>query len=169
MDGPILLIHWSKGCKMEMFLDVLLNAGPIGLLAAYMMWWLQKQEIKHDNLTKHYIKKIEELQGKDEIAREAMLDKYEKREDGLRDRYDHVIIKLDAERKEHDINTAKSLEKAIDKLDVMNTRVDAIGARFDDLSTKIMNTNQRLVMLEQHVQRLDGILEGIKTAINARN
>jgi hypothetical protein len=36
----------------------------------------------------------------------------------------------------------------------MNTRVDAIGARFDDLSTKIMNTNQRLVMLEQHVQRL---------------
>ena len=38
-----------------------------------------------------------------------------------------------------------------------------------DLSTKIMNTNQRLVMLEQHVQRLDGILEGIKTAINARN
>lgn len=153
---------------MDMFTDVLLNAGPIGLLAAYMMYWLQKQEAKHDTLTKHYIKKIEELQTKDEVAREAMLDKYEKREDGLRDRYDHVIIKLDAERKEHDINTAKSLEKAIDKLEQMNTRVDALGARFDDLSTKIINTNQKLVMLEQHVQRLDGILEGIKTALNTR-
>ena len=68
---------------MDMFTDVLLNAGPIGLLAAYMMYWLQKQEAKHDKLTKHYMDKIEDLQTKDETAREAMLDKYEKREDGL--------------------------------------------------------------------------------------
>ncbi len=153
---------------MEMFTDILLNAGPIGLLAAYMMWWLQKQEVKHDELTKHYIKKIEDLQGKDEVAREAMLLKYEAREDTLRDRYDHVIIKLDAERKENDAKIAKSLEKALDKLEIMNNRVDSVGLRFDDLSTKIMNTNQRLVMLEQQVQRMDGMLEGIKTALNTR-
>jgi len=151
-----------------MFTDVLLNAGPIGLLAAYMMYWLQKQEAKHDNLTKHYMDKTEDLQTKDEVARETMLDKYEKREDALRDRYDSVILKLDAERKEHDINTAKSLEKAIDKLEQMNVRVDALGSRFDDLSTKIINTNQKLVLLEQQVQRMDGILEGIKTTLNTR-
>ncbi len=154
---------------MDMFTDVLLNAGPIGLLAAYMMWWLQKQEAKHDKLTSHYMMKIEDLQSKDEGSREAMQVKYEKREDALRDRYDHVIIKLDEERKQHDINTAKSLEKAIDKLEQMNTRVDALGARFDDLSTKIINTNQKLVMLEQQVQRMDGILEGIKTTLNTRS
>ena len=154
---------------MVMFIDVLLKAGPIGLLAAYMMSWLQKQEAKHDKLTSHYMMKIEDLQSKDEGSREAMQVKYEKREDALRDRYDHVIIKLDAERKEHDINTAKSLEKAIDKLEQMNTRVDALGARFDDLSTKIINTNQKLVMLEQQVQRMDGILEGIKTTLNTKS
>lgn len=153
---------------MEMFTDILLNAGPIGLLAAYMMWWLQKQEVKHDELTKHYINKIEDLQGKDELAREAMLLKYDSREDTLRDRYDHVIIKLDAERKENDAKIAKSLEKALDKLEIMNNRVDSVGLRFDDLSSKIMNTNQRLVMLEQQVQRMDGMLEGIKTALNTR-
>lgn len=153
---------------MDMFTDVLLNAGPIGLLAAYMMWWLQKQEAKHDKLTSHYMMKIEDLQSKDEGSREAMQVKYEKREDALRDRYDHVIIKLDEERKQHDINIGKSLEKAIDKLEQMNTRVDALGIRFDDLSTKIINTNQKLVMLEQQVQRMDGILEGIKTALNTR-
>ena len=154
---------------MDMFTDVLLNAGPIGLLAAYMMWWLQKQEAKHDKLTSHYMMKIEDLQSKDEGSREAMQVKYEKREDALRDRYDHVIIKLDEERKQHDINTAKSLEKAIDKLEQMNSRVDALGSRFDDLSTKIINTNQKLVLLEQQVQRMDGILEGIKTTLNTRS
>ena len=154
---------------MDMFTDVLLNAGPIGLLAAYMMYWLQKQEAKHDALTKHYIKKIEDLQGKDETAREAMQIKYDKREDKLRERYDNVILKLDAERKEHDINTATSLEKAIDKLEQMNVRVDALGTRFDDLSTKIVNTNQKLILLEQQVQRMDGVLDGIKTTLNTRN
>lgn len=166
---PFYLYFDSGRLDMDMFTDVLLNAGPIGLLAAYMMWWLQKQEAKHDKLTSHYMMKIEDLQSKDEGSREAMQVKYEKREDALRDRYDHVIIKLDEERKQHDINTAKSLEKAIDKLEQMNTRVDALGARFDDLSTKIINTNQKLVMLEQQVQRMDGILEGIKTALNTRN
>jgi chromosome segregation ATPase len=166
---PFYLYFDSGRIDMDMFTDVLLNAGPIGLLAAYMMWWLQKQEAKHDKLTSHYMMKIEDLQSKDEGSREAMQVKYEKREDALRDRYDHVIIKLDEERKQHDINTAKSLEKAIDKLEQMNTRVDALGARFDDLSTKIINTNQKLVMLEQQVQRMDGILEGIKTALNTRS
>ena len=50
----------------------------------------------------------------------------------------------------------------------MNVRVDALGSRFDDLSTKIINTNQKLVLLEQQVQRMDGILEGIKTTLNTR-
>lgn len=166
---PFYVYFDSGRIDMDMFTDVLLNAGPIGLLAAYMMWWLQKQEAKHDKLTSHYMMKIEDLQSKDEGSREAMQVKYEKREDALRDRYDHVIIKLDEERKQHDINTAKSLEKAIDKLEQMNTRVDALGSRFDDLSTKIINTNQKLVMLEQQVQRMDGILEGIKTTLNTRS
>ena len=166
---PFYVYFDSGRLDMDMFTDVLLNAGPIGLLAAYMMWWLQKQEAKHDKLTSHYMMKIEDLQSKDEGSREAMQVKYEKREDALRDRYDHVIIKLDEERKQHDINTAKSLEKAIDKLEQMNSRVDALGSRFDDLSTKIINTNQKLVLLEQQVQRMDGILEGIKTTLNTRS
>lgn len=154
---------------MDMFTDVLLNAGPIGLLAAYMMYWLQKQEAKHDNLTSHYIQKIEELQGKDETAREAMLLKYEEREDKLRLKYDQVIAKLDDERKQQDKHTSKSLEKAVEKLDYINIRVDALGSRFDDLSTKIVNTNQKLILLEQQVQRMDGVLDGIKTTLNTRN
>jgi len=152
-----------------MFTDVLLNAGPIGLLAAYMMYWLQKQEAKHDNLTSHYIQKIEELQGKDETAREAMLLKYEEREDKLRLKYDQVIAKLDDERKQQDKHTSKSLEKAVEKLDYINVRVDALGSRFDDLSTKIVNTNQKLILLEQQVQRMDGVLDGIKTTLSTRN
>ena len=51
------------------------------------------------------------------------------------------------------------------KLDIINQRVDAMGIRFDDVSSKIMDLNNRLGQQEQQVQRMNGMLDGIKTAI----
>ena len=146
-------------------MDILLNSGPMGVIAAYMMYWVKKQEAKNDKLTQHYIEKIEELQNKDEIAREALLLKFEEREEKLREKYDSVIEKIDEERKQQDLATSRNLEKANDKLDIINQRVDAMGIRFDDVSSKIMDLNNRLGQQEQQVQRMYGMLDGIKTAI----
>lgn len=137
----------------------------MGVIAAYMMYWVKKQEAKNDKLTQHYIEKIEELQNKDEIAREALLLKFEEREEKLREKYDSVIEKIDEERKQQDLATSRNLEKANDKLDIINQRVDAMGIRFDDVSSKIMDLNNRLGQQEQQVQRMYGMLDGIKTAI----
>jgi len=153
---------------MEMFLDILLNSGPMGVIAGYMMYWVKKQESKNDKLTQQYIQKIEELQNKDEIAREALLMKFEEREDKLREKYDNVIDKIDEERKNQDINTSRSLEKANDKLDIISQRVDGMGIRFDDVSSKIMDLNNRLGQQEQQVQRMYGMLDGIKSALSLR-
>ena len=140
----------------------------MGVIAGYMMYWVKKQETKNDKLTQQYIQKIEELQNKDEIAREALLMKFEEREDKLREKYDGVIEKIDEERKQQDINTSRSLEKANDKLDIINQRVDGMGIRFDDVSSKIMDLNNRLGQQEQQVQRMYGMLDGIKSALALR-
>ena len=153
---------------MEMFMDILLNSGPMGVIAGYMMYWVKKQESKNDKLTQHYIQKIEELQNKDEIAREALLMKFEEREDKLRQKYDSVIEKIDEERKQQDLLTSRNLEKANDKLDIISQRVDGMGIRFDDVSSKIMDLNNRLGQQEQQVQRMYGMLDGIKSALALR-
>ena len=153
---------------MEMFMDILLNSVPMGVIAEYMMYWVKKQESKNDKLTQHYIQKIEELQNKDEIAREALLMKFEEREDKLRQKYDSVIEKIDEERKQQDLLTSRNLEKANDKLDIISQRVDGMGIRFDDVSSKIMDLNNRLGQQEQQVQRMYGMLDGIKSALALR-
>jgi len=149
-------------------MDILLNSGPMGVIAGYMMYWVKKQESKNDKLTQHYIQKIEELQNKDEIAREALLMKFEEREEKLREKYDSVIDKIDEERKQQDLTTSRSLEKANDKLDIISQRVDGMGIRFDDVSSKIMDLNNRLGQQEQQVQRMYGMLDGIKSALALR-
>ena len=153
---------------MEMITDILLNAGPIGALALYMMYLNNKQENKHDNQQMQYLNKIENMRGNDEAAREAMQNKYEQREDALRDKYDSVISKIDTERRDQEKEIANSINRAVEKIDLMSTRVDTLNARFDDLNTKIMSTNQRLTQLETQVGRLDGALDALKAGISNR-
>ena len=43
----------------EMITDILLNAGPIGALALYMMYLNNKQENKHDAQQMQYLNNIE--------------------------------------------------------------------------------------------------------------
>lgn len=153
---------------MEMITDILLNAGPIGALALYMMYLNNKQENKHDKQQMQYLNKIEMMRGNDEAAREAIQNKYELREDALRDKYDSVIQKIDTERRDQEKEIANSINRAVEKIDLMSTRVDTLNARFDDLNTKMMSTNQRLTQLEAQVGRLDGALDGIKAGLASR-
>jgi chromosome segregation ATPase len=150
---------------MEMITDILLNAGPIGALALYMMYLNNKQENKHDNQQQLNLNKIEMMRSNDEAAREAMQNKYEKREDQIRDKYDKVIAKIDLERRDQEKEIANSINKAVEKIDSMSTRVDTLNARFDDINTKIMSTNQKVTQLEAQVSRLDGALDGIKAGL----
>ena len=108
------------------------------------------------------------MRGNDEAAREAMQNKYEKREDVLRDKYDSVISKIDTERRDQEKEIANSINKAVEKIDQMSSRVDTLNTRFDDINTKMMSTNQRLTQLEAQVGRLDGALDGIKAGLSSR-
>jgi len=149
---------------MEMITDILLNAGPIGALALYMMYLNTKQEDKHDKQQLIYLKKIETMRTNDETARLTMQSKYENREDALRDKYDGVIAKIDTERRDQEKEIANAINRAVEKIDQMSSRVDTLNTRFDDINTKVMSTNQRLTALESQVQRLDGALDGIKVS-----
>ena len=150
----------------EMITDILLNAGPIGALALYMMYLNNKQENKHDHQQMQYLNKIESMRGNDEAAREALQNKYEGREDALRDKYDAVISKIDTERRDQEKEIANALNRAVEKIDQMSTRVDTLNQRFDDINTKIMSTNTRLTQLETQVGRLDGALDALNSSIN---
>lgn len=73
---------------MEMLYDILLNAGPIGLLALYAMYSNQQNE-----------KRIEELQ-----------EKKEEKEEQIRERWIAVVDKVQKERDEIEKEIYRKLE-----------------------------------------------------------
>ena len=127
--------------------DILMNAGPISLLAIYLMQLNQKQEKRLEEQQNRYLSKIEEKEMKDDANREALLNRYENREDALRERYDDVIHRLEVQRTEQ-VTEVKQL-------------LVTTGAKLESMSVTVQS-------LQTKTDKLEGTLEGIKTALSIR-
>ena len=127
--------------------DILMNAGPISLLAIYLMQLNQKQEKRLEEQQNRYLSKIEEKEMKDDANREALLNRYENREDALRERYDDVIHRLEVQRTEQ-VTEVKQL-------------LVTTGAKLESMSVTVQS-------LQTKTDKLEGTLEGLKTALSIR-
>jgi hypothetical protein len=127
--------------------DILMNAGPISLLAVYLMQLNGKQEKRLDEQTDRYLQKIEAKEQSDNANREALLQRYEKREDELRKRYDDVIHRLEVQRTEQVTEVKQLLVSTSNKLETMSSTVQS---------------------LQQKTDKLEGTLEGIQSILALR-
>lgn len=124
---------------MELY-DLFMNFGGVGLLALIM--YMQNATL---------MKKLEAREAKDDVNRAEMLEKYQKREDDLRARYDDVITRLEAQRSEQ-VDDIKNLMQAdAQKIEALNVRLDGLSSLVQELSAR--------------TGRLEGILEGLKASI----
>jgi len=113
--------------------DILMNAGPISLLALYLMQLNQKQEKRLNDQQDRYLSKIEEKERNDNKNREALLQRYEKREDELRKRYDDVIHRLEVQRTEQVTEVKQLLVTTSNKLETMSMTVQSLQQKTDKL------------------------------------
>ena len=97
------------------------------------------------------MKKLEAREAKDDVNRADMLDKYQKREDDLRARYDDVITRLEAQRSEQVADIKDLMQADAQKIEALNVRFDSLSSLVQELSAR--------------TGRLEGILEGLKASI----
>jgi len=124
---------------MELY-DLFMNFGGVGLLALIM--YMQNATL---------MKKLEAREAKDDVNRADMLDKYQKREDDLRARYDDVITRLEAQRSEQVADIKDLMQADAQKIEALNVRFDSLSSLVQELSAR--------------TGRLEGILEGLKASI----
>ena len=109
---------------MESIIDALLNGGPFGLFAGYLIWQSNQQQKRLDG----YMEQINDLE-----------DKAQTREDLLRSRYDDVILKIEKEKS--------------DLIGTISARVISVMDRLNDLQTDLKLLNQRLSRIETDIEK----------------
>ena len=115
---------------MEALLDVLMNAGPMGLFAAYLIWAKNKQDEKLENLTVQFFTRLEEIQDKHENLREALDTKYDAKNEQIRERWLDVVKKVESERDE----AQKLLTQEIQLLGAI---ISEVKERYTDVQGKL--------------------------------
>lgn len=129
------------------FYDLLLNAGPMGLFAAYLVYTNSKHDKRLDENYTVYSDKLEESKRNFLSHLEEQEAKFLDREDKLRDKYDAVIVKLDGERKE-------ILERLVATLQTNNSKIGEVSA-------KIEAHSQLIGRLSEDVKKIEGKFENL--------
>lgn len=122
--------------------DVLLNAGPMGLFAAYLVYTNKKYDKRLEESNATYLTRMDESKSNFLQHLEEQERKFLDREDKLRDKYDAVIVKLDGERKE-------ILERLVSTLQVSNTKIG-------EITTKIEHHGRTLDRLSEDLKKIEG-------------
>lgn len=102
------------------FLDLLLNGGPLGLFAGYLIFQTKSMQSRFD----------------------AMSEKSESREDDLRARYDKVITDLQAEKISIQTENQQSVITLTSKLDLLERNLTELEKKLDRVILSLDNMSQ---------------------------
>jgi hypothetical protein len=125
--------------------EVLINAGPMGLFAAYLVYTNSKHDKRLEENHALYLTKLEDSKSNFLTHLEEQERKFLEREDKLRDKYDTVIVKLDGERKE-------ILERLVTTLQNNNVKIG-------EITTKIEVHGRQIERLGEDLKKIEGKID----------
>jgi hypothetical protein len=108
---------------MDMLFDILLNAGPLGILAIYAIYSQREGQKRLDTLQADFIDKVRELTNKSEAERKELMDKMERREGEIIERWSRVVTKVEAERDEAQKATLQEIAKISTQLELLSGKI----------------------------------------------
>tara|TARA_R110000787_G_scaffold121189_2_gene232061 strand:+ start:6550 stop:6918 length:369 start_codon:yes stop_codon:yes gene_type:complete len=104
----------------QTFLDLVLNGGPLGLFAGYLIFQTKSMQSRFD----------------------SMSEKSESREDDLRTRYDKVITDLQAEKSSIQTENQQSVITLNSKLDLLERNLAELEKKLDRVILSLDNMSQ---------------------------
>jgi transcriptional regulator of heat shock response len=104
----------------QTFLDLVLNGGPLGLFAGYLIFQTKSMQKRFD----------------------AMSEKSESREDDLRARYDKVITDLQSEKSTIQAENQQSVITLTTKLDLLERNLTELEKKLDRVILSLDNMSQ---------------------------
>jgi len=140
---------------MQSLFDILINFGGIGLLAGYLLYQNNEQRKLLMDMQARLFQKFEEFAQVQALTEEKKEEKFERREDALREKYDKVIEKLDGERKLLIEGMAKNLESNAVRVEHMTEAVKSLSIQLQDMTNKIITLQEKFTQLEIKVNTME--------------
>lgn len=126
---------------MEALYEVLMNAGPLGLFVAYLAYDKKELQKKTDSHHQEWMQKLNSMLEKQDKVRVEMQAKYEDREDKVRERWMQVVEKVEAERDEAQLETARRVDELCSSMANLATANERMALKLDEITTRLIAHN----------------------------
>ena len=143
----------------ENLIGGLIEAGSMGMFAAFLIWQYTKMQARFDVLVEKFQSQIGSVQEKNETN-----------EAKIRDRYDAVIKGLQDDKTTFRVNVAEQVSQVHRELETLKSKIESMP--FDALRLQIesisLNQRNNQIILEKGMDALDQLQEEQKLKEMAR-
>jgi hypothetical protein len=111
----------------SMIFEAIVSGGPIAAFAAWLAYNNSKQDEKLAEMYKSFFMKLEEINARHEGNREVLEDKYESRNEQVRERWLNVVQKVEKERDEAQKENQKILSNLTDSIKELTLKLERLN------------------------------------------
>ena len=138
--------------------DVLLNHGSLGIFAAFLIWLYTNMQKRMDELVDKFQGQLEEIRKDQKADQEA-----------LRVRYDDVIGKYDADRKQVRLQIKEKIEKVGVLLQNVNQKTSNFLVRHDASADDIDFVKRQVAEIGEQVKSMNDLVKAMDQEQRVRN
>jgi hypothetical protein len=113
----------------SMILEAMIQGGPMAVFAAWLAWNNSKQDEKLADMYGKFFKKLEDINIKHESNRESLENKYELRNDQVRERWLSVVQKVEKERDEAQKENARTVGQLNESIKELTMRIELLNQK----------------------------------------
>ena len=111
----------------SMIFEAMINGGPVAVFAAWLAYNNTKQDEKLADMYTRFFLKLEEINGRHESNREVLEDKYETRNDQIRERWLNVVAKVEKERDEAQKENQRTIQTLTDSIKELTVKLERLN------------------------------------------
>jgi len=138
--------------------DILLNHGSLGIFAAFLIWLYTNMQKRMDELVDKFQGQLEEIRKDQKVDQEA-----------LRVRYDDVIGKYDADRKQVRLQIKEKIEKVGVLLQNVNQKTSNFLVRHDASADDIDFVKRQVTEIGEQVKSMNDLVKAMDQEQRVRN
>lgn len=138
--------------------DILLNHGSLGIFAAFLIWLYTNMQKRMDELVDKFQGQLEEIRKDQKADQEA-----------LRVRYDDVIGKYDADRKQVRLQIKEKIEKVGVLLQNVNQKTSNFLVRHDASADDIDFVKRQVTEIGEQVKSMNDLVKSMDQEQRVRN
>jgi len=143
-------------------IELLMGGSPMVAFAVYLIWSNSRSEKKLDQLSADFGARLDRLTAENKAEVNALRDRYEKREDEQRDRWQNVVSHIQTDRDNMERELVRVGQTTQENAQNTATQVQTFGQNLTQIDNKLTLIGEKVNQIDARTIQISERFRGLK-------